>query len=192
MLSFAIFPVMVGLIATADDIFGLLIKPVWHPAVPLFRILCLMGLFSPLAVLFNNSMKARSNGSVIVRIEIVKKSVVTAILAATIPFGAVAIAWGQVGVALFDVCINFGANRRYSGYGWRMLAVDVLPVVVISAVMYASVWGVGELMANSGVGVRLAVEIAVGVASYIVLSWACRLPQWGEVVMALSDFRKRE
>lgn len=174
MLSFAIFPVMVGLIATADDIFGLLIKPVWHPAVPLFRILCLMGLFSPLAVLFNNSMKARSNGSVIVRIEIVKKSVVTAILAATIPFGAVAIAWGQVGVALFDVCINFGANRRYSGYGWRMLAVDVLPVVAISAVMYASVWGVGELMADCGVGVRLAVEIAVGVASYIVLSWADR------------------
>ena len=73
-----------------------------------------------------------------------------------------------------------------------MLAVDVLPVVAISAVMYASVWGVGELMADCGVGVRLAVEIAVGVASYIVLSWACRLPQWREVVMALSDFRKRE
>ena len=185
MLTFAIFPVMTGLIATAADIFGLLIKPIWHPAVPLFEILCLMGLFSPLAVLFNNSMKARSNGSVIVRIEIIKKIFVTVILAVTIPLGATVIAWGQVAVALFDMCINFGANQRYSGYRWRALAADILPVVLLCGVMYASVWGVGVAMADCGVGVRLGVEIITGISAYVVGAWVFRLPQWREVIKTL-------
>ena len=186
MLAFVIFPVMTGLVATAADIFGLLIKPIWHPAVPLFEILCLMGLFSPLAVLFNNSMKARSNGSVIVRVEIIKKIFVTVILAVTIPLGATIIAWGQVAVALFDMCINFGANQRYSGYRWRALVADVLPVVLLCGVMYASVWGVGVAMADVGVGVRLGAEILTGIVTYIVGAWVFRLPQWREVMKTLN------
>ncbi len=190
MLSFVVFPVIVGLVATADDIFTLLIKPVWHPAVPLFRILCLMGLFSPLAVLFNNSMKARSNGTVIVRVEVIKKIFVTAILAVTIPLGAEVIAWGQVGVALFDVCINFGANRRYSGYRWSALLCDVLPVVALCGVMYAAVWGVDLWLTDCGVGARLALKIVVGIVTYVVGAWALRLPQWTEVVTTLRGVRK--
>lgn len=185
MLSFAIFPVMTGLIATADDIFELLIKPVWHPAVPLFRILCLMGLFSPLAVLFNNSMKARSNGNVIVRIEVIKKVVVTLILAATIPLGAETIAWGQVTVALFDMCINFGANQRYSGYRWGALTRDILPVALLCGGMFAAVMGVDELLCESGVGVRLTAKIVAGITVYAIGAWACRLPQWQELLGVL-------
>ncbi|MBP3426046.1 MAG: lipopolysaccharide biosynthesis protein [Rikenellaceae bacterium] len=190
MLSFAIFPVMTGLIATADDIFALLIKPIWHPAVPLFKVLCLMGLFSPLAVLFNNSMKARSNGNVIVRIEVIKKIVVTLILAATIPLGAKVIAWGQVAVALFDMCINFGANQRYSGYRWSALAGDILPVAALCGGMFAAVEGVDLMLCDIGVGIRLTAKIATGIAVYAAGAWACQLRQWQEL-LGVINMRKK-
>ena len=190
MLAFVIFPVMTGLVAVADNIFELLIKPIWHPAIPLFKILCLMGLFSPLAVLFNNSMKARSNGNVIVRIEVIKKIFVTAILATTIPLGATIIAWGQVAVALFDVCINFGANQRYSGYRWRALATDILPVVALCGVMYAAVWGIDVALSDCGAGVRLAAKVVVGISSYAIGTWIFRLRQWDEVVGTIKRNKK--
>ncbi len=186
MLSFAIWPVMVGLIATANDIFELLIKPIWHPAIPLFQVLCVMGMFSPLAVLFNNSMKARSDGSVIVRIEVAKKLIVTAVLALTIPFGAMTIACGQVAVALFDMCINFGANRRYSGYGWKTFVADVLPVLAVVLLMYMAVWSVDCALLQWSVGARLALKIVVGIVVYVALSWGFNLAQWREVVQTLS------
>ncbi|MBO5758628.1 MAG: hypothetical protein J6R31_01120, partial [Rikenellaceae bacterium] len=121
----------------------------------------------------------------IVRVEIIKKIFVTVILAVTIPLGATIIAWDQVAVALFDMCINFGANQRYSGYRWCALAADVLPVVALCGVMYASVWGVGVAMADCGVGVRLGVEILVGIAAYVVGAWVFRFPQWREVMKTL-------
>ncbi len=190
MLSFIVYPVMVGLIATAEDFFELLIKPEWHPAIPLFQVLCLMGLFAPLAVLFNNSMKARSDGSVIVKVEIIKKTFVTAALALTIPWGAMAIACGQVVVALFDMCVNFMANRRYSGYVWKAFMKDVLPVILICAVMFGAVYGVGLVFEECSAGIRLAIKIFVGISTYILLAWGSGITQWNEINTYIKKYIK--
>jgi hypothetical protein len=131
-------------------------------------------------------MKARSDGSVIVRVEVVKKLIVTAVLALTIPFGAMTIACGQVVVAMLDMCINFGANRRFSGYTWSTFFVDVLPVVAVVLLMYMAVWCVDCALLQWAVGARLALKIVVGVVVYVLLSWGFNLTQWREVVQTLS------
>ena len=92
--AYIIFPIMVGLISTADDIYTLLLKPQWHPAVPYFKTLCLVGLFYPIAAVSYNILIVRSNGAIILRLEILKKLIMTLILVATIPQSVMAIAWG--------------------------------------------------------------------------------------------------
>ena len=77
--AYIIFPIMVGLISTADDIYSLLLKPQWHPAVPYFKTLCLIGLFYPIAAVSYNILKVRSNGAIILRLEIIKKVIMTLI-----------------------------------------------------------------------------------------------------------------
>ncbi len=83
--AFAMFPAMAGLIATADDIYALLLKPDWRPAVPYFRILCLTGIFYPLSTIAYNILKVRSDGGIILRLEFVKRAMTTIILIITIP-----------------------------------------------------------------------------------------------------------
>ena len=71
--AYIMFPMMAGLIATAEEIYTLLLKPDWHPAIPYFRVLCIVGFFYPIAAISYNILKVKSNGSIILRLEIIKK-----------------------------------------------------------------------------------------------------------------------
>ncbi len=187
-IAFLMFPVMAGMIVVADEMFEVFIAPQWQPAVPFFRILCLAGFFSPLAVISSNILRTRSDGRAVLRVEIVKKTIATAILAATIPFGVVAVAWGVVGIAVSDAAVSFVAARRHSAYGFRALACDVLPAVGLTFVMAAAVWGIGLLLMphvsslapKAAFAVVLGAKIVAGVGVYL----------GGAAVLRLEAFRE--
>ena len=72
-------PIMVGMVAVAEDMFSLLLGERWMPTVPYFKILSLSGLFYPISMIAYNVLKVAGNGAVILRLEIVKKSIMTAL-----------------------------------------------------------------------------------------------------------------
>ena len=179
--AFMLMPVMVGIVAVAEDLFALLLGEKWMPTVPYLQILCLMGLFQPLAIIAYNILKVKSNGAIILRLEIAKKALMTLILVVTIPHSVKAVAWGLVAMSFCEFVINFVASMRYASLGvWRMVR-TLLPVLLITAAMYAAVLGMGRLMADAGVAVRLLSEIATGVVVYTLLALALRLEAMGEV-----------
>lgn len=191
MLFYIVCPIMVGLIATADDIFHLLIKSVWWPAIPLFQILCIAGIMTPVAMLFNNSMRARSNGNVIVEIEVLKKLIVTVILFITISISPTAIAWGQVGIAAVDLGMNLTANRKYSGYMWGQFIKDTLPMLAANILMLGAVVGIGIILPSAcPVWLRLLTKIITGIVAYAAVSALFRLPSWKQTIEIVRNYFK--
>jgi O-antigen/teichoic acid export membrane protein len=178
---FLLFPMMAGLIVVADEMFGLFLKAAWAPSIPFFRILCLAGFATPLAVLSSNILRTRSDGRAVLRAEIIKKIIATAIFAATIPFGVTAIAWGVVGIAFGDAAVGFVLARRQTAYGFRALGRDVLPALGLTVFMAATVWTAGLLLTpllssfppTAGLSPKmafaliLAAKIALGAAVYL-------------------------
>ncbi len=185
-LSFCIFPMMAGLIVTAPDIFALLLPERWLPSIPFFRILCLAGMMTPLAIFFNNTMKIRSDGGIILRLEIIKKCIITVVLAASIAIGAMAIAWGQVAIAAVDMTLNLWLSRRYSRYMCSDFLKDVIPVAAITAIMSACVYGIS--LVGMPLVPRLAAEILGGIAVYAALAATLRFEAWTEVSQVLRKF----
>ena len=179
--AFMLMPVMVGIVAVAEDLFALLLGEKWMPTVPYLQILCLMGLFQPLAMIAYNILKVKSNGAIILRLEIAKKALMTLILVVTIPHSVKAVAWGLVAMSFCEFAINFVASMRYASLGVWCMVRTLLPVLLITAAMYAAVLGMGRLMADAGVAVRLLSEIATGVVVYTLLALALRLEAMGEV-----------
>ena len=59
----------------------------------------LVGLFTPLAMIAYNVLKTLSDGRVVVRLEVVKRGLMTGVLAVTIPHSVMAIVWGMVAMA---------------------------------------------------------------------------------------------
>ena len=186
--AFIMLPVMTGLIATADDIYMLLLKPQWHPAIPYFRIMCLIGIFYPISAIAYNVLKVRSNGAIILRLEIIKKVIMTIILATTIPISVMAIAWGMVAAAACEMVLNIGATLRYAGLKLKSLAKTLLPIIALTAVMYLATELVGSQIENLAVGLRLAIKIGVGIISYAAIAFITRMEAFGEALAISKQF----
>ena len=179
--AFMLFPVMTGIAAVAEDLFALLLGEKWMPTVPYLQILCLTGLFQPLAIIAYNILKVKSNGSIILRLEIAKKALMTVILAVTIPHSVKAVAWGLAAMSFCEFAINFAASMRYSTLGIGRMVRTLLPTMAITVIMVLAVHFTSYVMVDCGVMTRLVAEIAVGAMTYLLLALTFRLEAFGEI-----------
>lgn len=172
--AFVMFPVMLGLSAAAHDLFAALLRAEWMPTVPYFEVVCLAGLFSPIAMIAYNVLKARAGGGLIVRIEVIKKLLMTVVFAVTIPRSVMAVVWGLVVIALAEMVVNVAASLRFTELGLGRLLRTLLPVAAAAAVMYALV-RVVAVACPGGAAVRLVAEVTAGAAGYLLFALVFRL-----------------
>ncbi len=163
--AFLLFPMMAGLIAVAPDMFALLLGEKWMPTVPYFEVLCLSGLFLPLSAVAYNLLKVRSDGRIIVRLEVVKKLIMTLILAFTIPQGVLAIAWGVVAMAAVEWLLNIVVAGRMADLKIGSLLATLLPSALLSTAMYVAVKAFA-LCVELPLALDLLLQILLGVALY--------------------------
>ena len=186
--AFMMFPIMAGLIATAEDIYTLLLKPRWHPAIPYFRILCVAGFFYPIAVVAYNILKVKSNGSIILRLEIIKKLIMTVILIVTIPRSVTAIAWGLVVAAAIEMVLNFASTLRYTTFSATRFIRTILPIAAITAAMYSIITVEAYYIASWHVALRLIIKILTGIAAYASLAYISRSEAFAEAHSIVKGF----
>lgn len=185
--SMIMFPIMAGLIATAEDFYTLLLKPDWHPAIPYFRIMCIGGFFYPLLYISYNILKVKSDGAIILRLEVIKRAIMTVILIVTIPISVKAIAWGLVLSVVCEMVLNTWSALRYVRISLLRLVRTILPIALLTTVMYASVMYVGDLATEWSVAARLAAKIATGIAIYIAGGLLCRMESFHQSVVLLKN-----
>ena len=188
---FVMAPVALGMSVVAEPLFRVLLGDKWLPTVPYFEVIALSGVFYPLAMVAYNVLKVQSNGAIIFRLELLKKGVMTAVLALTIPHSTMAIAWGLVAMTLVEFIVNFAATRRYTSLSWWQMVRTLLPSLLLTAVMYAAVKAVGCYAASLSPILLLLAQMAVGVIVYLLGAWVCRLEALAEFVKTIKGVLKR-
>ena len=179
--AYAMFPVMLGLSAIAEDMFAVFLGGEWMATVPYFEAVCLAGLFYPLGVVAYNVLKVKSGGVLIVKLEVAKKVMMSVVFAVTIPVSVQAVIWGLVVIAFCEMAINFFATTRFTSFGAGRFVRTVLPMLLVAGAMYALV-RVTALAVPGNALLRLLAEVAAGVVSYVLLSALFRLEAFREVV----------
>lgn len=179
--AYIMFPMMAGLIATAEEIYTLLLKADWHPAIPYFQILCAIGFFYPIAMVAYNVLKVKSNGEIILRLEILKKVIMTIILYLSITHSVKATAWGLVISAACEMCINTIAAKRYSTLNMAQFIRTLLPITILTSVMALAVYMVGVATSEWSILLRLIAMITTGITVYLLGSWGTRMEAFCEV-----------
>ena len=167
MLAFVVFPLMLGMVAVAEDMFLLLLGDKWMPTVPYFEILALSGLFYPLGVVTYNVLKRRSDGAVIVRLEIVKRIIQTLILAVTIPMGVTAVAWGVTAMAAVEWLFNTATAMRYLSCDFGALLRRIIPSMALAIAMYVVVILIVPHFAMQHTALRLTLSVVVAATFYL-------------------------
>lgn len=179
LLSLVVFPLMFGFVAIAPEMFMLLLGEKWMATVPYFEILALSGLFYPLSAVAYNILKVKSDGRVILRLEIVKRIVMTLILAMTIPQGIESVAWGMTAMAAVDFVVNLAAAMRYINIGVGAIVRSLLPQFLLAVAMFGVLYAADAYLLEFSYHLHLIADIAIGVLFYAL----------GAVLFRLSAFK---
>lgn len=189
--AFVMTPIAVGMSTVAESLFRVLLGERWLPTVPYFEVIALSGICYPLAMAAYNVLKVYSNGAIIFRLEIVKKLIMTIVLALTIPHSTMAIAYGLVAMTVMEFVVNFAATRRYTSLSWWQMVKTLLPTLLLTLAMFVAVKLVACYAEALSPILLLMVQVITGVLIYTCGAWVCRLEAFAELVNVIKGVVKR-
>lgn len=125
-------PTMVLLAVLAEPLFRFLFTEKWLPAVPYFQILSVIGILYPINAYNLNVLKVKGRSDLFLKLEIIKKIIITLVIIVTIPFGIYALLWGQVIIALAGLFINAHYTGKFINYTAIDQIKDLIPILLIA------------------------------------------------------------
>lgn len=157
-------PLMIGMVVTAVPLVRLVLTDKWLPCVPYLRIFCITAIVYPIHTANLNALKALGRSDLFLRLEILKKAVGLALLAATVRYGALVMAYSALAGNFISQLINSWPNRKLLDYGYLEQVKDIFPNVALAAMMGALVWPVQ--LFGWGSAPTLCVQVLLGAAIY--------------------------
>ena len=173
---FVIFPMMIGLAVMSESLVRLLLTEKWLPAVPLLQLLCFAGMLYPVHAINLNILNVKGRSDLFLKLEIIKKVIITVVILITFSFGVKALVIGQI----FTSFLAFFINTYYSGkivsYGTWSQMKDTMPVLLISLIMGGGIWG--AMLLVKGDVLKLVIGILAGIIIYGV---SAQIGKFGEI-----------
>lgn len=183
---FVVFPLMMGLAALAEPVIALLLGDKWMPAVPMLQILCFGLMLDPVCNINLNLLYVKGRSDLVLRLEIIKKTIAVSILVIT-SFGGVI--WMCVGSACYGYIATI-LNTRYTGQfiglnTFKQLK-QITPYYLLSLIMAATVYGSGVLVAENDL-IQLIVGCVSGVAVYLGVAFIFKMDALKELLKILKS-----
>ena len=187
--SYILMPLLVGLAAAAESIVCVLLTEKWLDCVMYMQILSFSFILSPVELENLQAIKAIGRSDIVLKLEILKKTVGVLLLVVAIPFGIEAIAISTVVGAVFSVCANAYPNKKLIGYTYRYQIEDILAPLILSLIMFAVVFPISFLNTNSYI--VLILQVVAGVVTYTALSWIFKVDSFFYAIDLIKSFLKR-
>lgn len=142
MVIFIVAPIMFFLIIYAEPFIRFLLTDKWIEAVPYLQILSLSAILYPIHSYNLNILNVKGRSDLFLKLDILKKVIVVITILATIQFGIIGLAWGQVANSV----IALGINSYYSGKFIDLSLSKQLKMLYPSILISAIIGGVSYLI----------------------------------------------
>ncbi|MDE6113929.1 MAG: lipopolysaccharide biosynthesis protein [Muribaculum sp.] len=166
--AFVVFPLMIGLAAVAHPFIILILKEKWEFAAILLQIICLSMMWYPIHAINLNLLQVKGRSDLFLRLEIWKKCIGVVILCATIPFGLVAMCWGNLITSLIALVINTHYTGKLIRVGFLTQMKDLIPTLIYSLSMGALVWIIVQVLPNDIL--RLSIGVTAGIIYFLAVT----------------------
>ncbi len=184
--AFLIFPVMIALAALARPLVVALVTDKWLPCVPYLQLICFASMWFPIHAINLNLLQVKGRSDLFLRLEIIKKVIVTVVMFCSVPFGIIAMCLSRIVTSLLCLFINTYYTGKLINVGFAMQMRDLLPTLINSLVMGAIIYFV--TLPLCGNWLQLIVGFVVGTAYYLTSTRLLRFPELSE---ALSIIRRK-
>ena len=132
MAAFIIFPLMTLLAALSEPLVRILLTDKWLPSVHLLQILCIAYMFYPIHGINLNLLQVKGRSDLFLRLEVLKKIMITIVLFVSFSFGIITICLGIVFISVLFLVINTHYTGRLIKLGFWKQMKDITPVLIIS------------------------------------------------------------
>ena len=170
MVAFIVFPLALGLCGIAKPMIGAILTDKWLGCVPLLQILTFAYLCDGITIVNLNLLYVKGKSNIVLRLEIIKKTIAVTLLLIAIRFGVTAICYSQLLYAFIALILNTSNTKKLLNYGFLNQIRDLLPYFLCSLTISGLALGIDNLMNNDWL--VLAICLIVCPIVYIFL---CRL-----------------
>ncbi len=184
--TFIIFPVMLGLAALAKPLVVSLVTEKWLECVPYLQIICFASMLYPVHAINLNLLQVKGRSDLFLRLEIIKKIIITIAVFCSIPFGIKGMCFGAVVTSVICLIINTFYTGKMINVGLIRQMMDLAPSFINSLIMGVIAFVVTLPFENTFV--QLAVGIPTGICYYILSAKLLHFSEFGELTTII---RKR-
>lgn len=184
---FWIAPTMILLGVIAEPLIRFLLTAKWVPAVPYFQTLCAAGILYPLNSYNLNILKVKGRSDLFLKLEIIKKVIITVGIFIAVPFGIYGLLYLQVIISFVAYFINSWYSGKMIDYPMIEQVRNILPIILLATVLGGFSWFVDRYylvqvlhMIDFG---RIVIMGGLYFILYLAISQAIKIP-------AILDFRK--
>lgn len=164
---FFIFPLMIGLLVTAETLVTVVYTEKWLFMVPFVKIFAISFMLMPMQLANMEAVKSLGYSDITLKLEIIKKLFDVSILVISVFIGVLAIAWGVVLYNFICLFINLYPNIKLLKYSCKEQLQDFLPQLLLAIIMGICIYFIAYIpMSNILI---LFLQFVVGVLIYILL-----------------------
>ena len=177
---FLVFPIMIGMAALAHPLVISLVTDKWAQCVPYLQIICFSSMWYPVHAINLNLLQVKGRSDLFLRLEIIKKAIITIAIFICVPFGIMGICVGSVCTSIICLVINTYYTGKLIHVGFLRQMMDMTPTLLSSLAMGAIIYFAVIALENDVV--KLAVGIPLGIVVYIVIVKIFRMPELQEAI----------
>ncbi len=181
-------PLMLGAAAVARPLFLLVLGEQWVEAVPYFQILCLAGMFYPIHAFNLNVFKVYGRSDLFLRLEVIKKMIITIALIIGFQFGIIGLVWSSVISNYLALFVNTYYSAGMINYSSQRQFLDMLPTFVISSLMFGIITFILTSFENLHFILQVAIGVSIGILFYFIVN---RIFKTQSLIYLLTLFKKK-
>jgi len=173
----------------AEPLFSFVLGKQWLPAVPYFQWLCAMGIFIPLNQFNPTMIKSKGHAGLLVKMEILKKTIMALGIIIAIPFGVMALIISQVTTFVMAYIINGYFTGKVIGYTLKRQVKDLIVIFLLAITAGLFVYFLDQSLLDLANIFRLVLGGTMGGAFYILIARILKLNPCLEFVKIIKNKR---
>lgn len=175
--AYVIFPIVAGFMAIAKGFTIVLFTEKWLPSVPLLQIIVLSSISYFLGALFNQTIMAKGQGSLFLKLNVLKKIVGLVSIPVGLLYGLIPFLWALVIISIVNLCLDFYFTGKLLKISMYQYANKMILPFLLSIIMGAGVFSL-EFCSIENKYLLLFLQLVFGVIIYSGLSALFRLDEF--------------
>lgn len=171
---FIIAPLMLGAAAIAKPLFLILLGDEWLPAVLFFQILTLAMMLYPIHAFNLNILQVYGRSDLFLKLEIIKKIVITVTVLIAFQFGIMGLVWSSVFTSFAGLGINMFYSSRLIDYPISKQIKDLSITFVIAIFVALLMYKTTTLIPNALNIVQIILASLVGAIVYLGINYVVK------------------